>query len=115
MSPDIFFEFELPSFNEITAEGKRMLLEQQVKHNGIWRIHKSDPDNIFPSYPHGDRVDKPEKLNLYTGEVYSKTNKQFLYSLPKKAMKYIYNQIMRNKEQNIIDKMVANRQAITYL
>ena len=52
-------ELELPNFSEITETGKRLLLEKTVKHNGIWRIHKSDPDNIFPNDPHGDRVDEP--------------------------------------------------------
>jgi hypothetical protein len=33
-------EIELPDFSEITIDGLRMLLEKQVKHNGIWRIHK---------------------------------------------------------------------------
>ena len=89
-------EFELPDFSEITVDGQRMLLEKQVKHNGIWRIHKSDPDNIFPSDPHGDRVDGAEKLDLYNGNVYNKTTKQQIYTLPKKAMKYIYNQIKKH-------------------
>ena len=58
---ETFFEIELPDFTEITPDGQRLLLEKQVKHNGIWRIHKSDPDNVFPSDPHGDRVDGENK------------------------------------------------------
>lgn len=108
-------EFELPDFSEILADGGRMMLEKQVKHNGIWRIHKADPDDIFPSDPHGDRVDEPEKLDLYTGAVYSRTNKKLLYTLPKKAMKFIYNEIMGCKEEDIKNKLRANRNMITYL
>jgi hypothetical protein len=112
---ETFLEFELPDFSEITPEGQRLLLEKQVKHNGIWKIHKCDPDNNFPSDPHGDRVDCPEKLDLYNGKVYSKTNKQYLYTLPKKAMKYIYSQIMGCKEDVIKNKLKANVELITYL
>jgi len=109
------FEFELPDFQEILGDGRRMLLEQQVKHNGIWRIHKADPDDIFPSDAHADRVDEPETVDLYNGNVYSKINKQFLYSLPKKAMKYIHAEIMNCKEEEIKSKLRANRSMITYL
>ncbi len=108
-------EFQLPDFAEITQDGQQMLLEKVVKHNGIWKINKYDPDIIFPSDPHADRVDAPEKLDLYTGDVYSKTNKQHLYTLPKKAMKFIYNQIMACKEDEIKNKLITNVKMITYL
>ena len=108
-------QFELPDFSEITATGQRMLLEKTVKHNGIWRIHKNDPDDIFPSDPHADRQDAPEKLNLYNGEVYNKTTKKYIYTLPNKAIKYIYNQIMSCKEDIIKNKITANKALITYL
>jgi len=108
-------EFELPDFDEITPDGLRMLLEKTVKHNGIWRIHKNDPDDIFPSDPHADRQDEPEKLNLFNGYVYHKKTKEHLYTLPKKAMKFIYQEIMNCKEALIKDKLTANHKMITYL
>lgn len=108
-------EFQLPDFAEIMQDGQQMLLEKVVKHNGIWKINKYDPDTIFPSDPHADRVDASEKLDLYTGDVYSKIDKQHLYTLPKKAMKYIYNQIMACKEDEIKNKLIADASAITYL
>jgi hypothetical protein len=108
-------EFELPDFAEITPDGYKMLLEKTVKHNGIWRIHKNDPDNIFPSDPHADRQDAPEKLDLYNGNVYDKKTKEHIYSLPKKAMKYIYQEIMKCKEDIIKNKLINNKAAITYL
>ncbi|OFY48092.1 MAG: hypothetical protein A2W85_02680 [Bacteroidetes bacterium GWF2_41_31] len=108
-------EFELPDFSEITIDGLRMLNEKQVKQNGIWRVHKNDPDNIFPSDPHADRVDGPEKLNLYNGNVYSSINMNFLYTMPKKAMKYIYNQLINCKEDEIKNKLILNKNSITYL
>lgn len=111
----MYLEFDIPDFSEITPDGKRMLLERVVKKNGIWKIHKNDPDDIFPSDPHADRVDEPEKLNLYTGDVYSKINKQHLYTLPKKVMKYIYNELMRSKEDTIKNKLINRQSEITYL
>lgn len=108
-------EIELPDYGEITETGQRLLLEKTVKHNGIWRIHKSDPDDIFPSDPHGDRVDAPEKLNIYNGDVFSLPDRKHLRTLPKKAMKYIYNQLMKCKEVEITDKLTVNRGLITYL
>jgi len=115
MDEQAILEFQLPDFDEITPYGQQMLLEKIVKHNGIWKINKYDPDNIFPSDPHSDRVDEPEKLDLYTGAVYSKINKQHLYTLPKKAMNFIYNQIMSCKENEIKNKLITNTAQITYL
>jgi hypothetical protein len=109
------FDLELPDFSEITPDGQRLLLEWEVKHNGIWRIHKSDPDDVFPSDPHGDRVDGPEKLDLYTGRVYDVNSRKEIYIMPKKAMKYIYNQIIACKEKEIKDKLISKADQITYL
>lgn len=108
-------EFELPDFAEITPDGKRLLLEKTIRHKGVWRIHKSDSDDIFPSDPHADRQDKPEKLDLYTGNVYSKSTKKFIYQLPAKAMKYIYNQIMNCNEDTIKQKLITKKDSISYL
>ncbi|HEY0977127.1 MAG TPA: hypothetical protein VGE21_06615 [Flavobacteriales bacterium] len=108
-------EFQIPDFSEIEGGGKRLITEKTVRHNGIWRIHKSDPDNIFPSDPHADRVDEPEKLDLYTGAVYSSSTGQYLRTMPKKAMRLIYSELMRCKEVAITDKLKENRGAITYL
>jgi|WetSurMetagenome_2_1015567.scaffolds.fasta_scaffold21540_5 hypothetical protein len=91
------------------------LNEQTVSHQGKWRIHKNDPDNIFPSDPHADRVDESdEKLNLYTGEVYN-SKKQYLYTLSKKSIQYIYHKIIKNGENTIINKLNENKSKITYL
>lgn len=78
-----------------------MVLEVTVKHNGIWRVHKSDPDTVFPSDFHADRVDAPEKLDLYTGDVYSAVNGNRLRAEPKKAMRFIYRELQKSKENRI--------------
>jgi hypothetical protein len=108
-------EFELPDEQEITPTGQRLLLEKTVNHQGRWRFHKSDPDDLFPSDPHVDRVDEPEKLNIYNGAVYSSSDKSYLRTLSKKAMKYIYNQLMACKEDEIKNKLRNNLNLITYL
>lgn len=106
----------LPQDNAIInpVTGIQRLDEQTVNHQGRWRIHKSDPDNIFPSDPHADRQDEPEKLNLYTGEVYDK-NKKLVRTLSKKSMLFIYHKILKNGEPNIIQKLTTNIAQITYL
>ncbi len=116
MSENEFFSISLPLDKNIIdpIRGFERLDEQTVKHQGIWRIHKSDPDNVFPSDPHADRIDEPEKLNLYTGEVYNK-KQEYLYKLSKKAMQFIYNKIMSKGEPDVIQKLEANKARITYL
>jgi len=102
-------EFEIPDFQEITETGGRLLLERQLKSNGIWRIHKNDPDKYFPSDFHADRVDSPEKLDIYTGRVYNKLTGQEIYKLPRKAMKYIYSELQRSKEREISSKLLDHK------
>ena len=107
-------EFEIPDFREITEDGQRLLLEYQVKANGVWRIHKNDPDVSFPSDFHADRIDQPEKLDLYTGVVYDKRTKQALRKMPRKAMRYIHNELASSKEPEIRVKL-ADRRRFIYL
>lgn len=92
MNNSEYFEIILPDdFEHIREDGACLEISYQFKHNnGIWRVHNNDPDDIFPSAFHADRVDKAEKLDLYTGSVYSKINKELLYNLPAKVMKYMY-------------------------
>jgi aconitate hydratase len=109
-------EILLPLDNNIlnSKTGMERLYEQTVSNQGRWRIHKSDPDNLFPSDPHADRIDKPEKLDLYTGKVYNK-NMQYQYTLSDKAMQFIYYKIIKKGEENIIQKLIINKSQITYL
>jgi hypothetical protein len=110
---DILLPDEKDIINPVT--GFVWLNEQTVSHQGIWRIHKSDPDRLFPSDPHADRVDEPgEKLNLYNGEVYS-PKKQFLYKLSKKSIQYIYYKIINEGEDEVIKKLNDNKSRISFL
>lgn len=97
-----------------STTGMERMVKQTVSHQGRWRIHKNDPDILFPSDPHADRVDEPEKLNLYTGDVYDK-KQHFLYSISKKSMQFIYYKIMKDGEENIKQKLTTNKLQITYL
>ena len=105
--PNELIQFKIPDEKEITENGQRLLLEVTVKSNGIWRIHKNDPDKVFPSDFHADRVDKPEKLDIYTGEVYDKKTKKKIYTLSSKVMKYIHLQLEKSKENEILSKFAS--------
>jgi hypothetical protein len=107
-------EIELPDYRELTEDGRRMVLEVTVRHNGIWRVHKKDPDTVFPSEFHADRVDAAEKLDLYTGEVYSAVNRNRVRAEPKKAMRFIYRELQKSKEERI-QSCLQKKAKFTYL
>lgn len=107
-------EFELPDEREITPEGQQLLLEVRVTKRGIWQINLDDPDP-WPSDPHADRVDGAEKLDLFTGEVFDKKTGKPIYKLSKKDMKFIFRKIMDSKEDSIKEKILEQKDKITYL
>jgi hypothetical protein len=107
-------EIAIPDYREILDDGRRMLIEATVKHNGVWRIHKSDPDILFPSDFHADRVDEREKLDIYTGDVFSSVNNKFLRTEPKKAMRYIFRELQKSKEERI-KECLKNTAKFSYL
>jgi len=98
-------EFEVPDFREITEDGARLLIEVRVKSNGVWFVHKSDPDNHFPSDFHADREDAPEKLDIYTGKVYDRRSKRCVRTMPRKAMLLIRGRLEGCKEPEIQAKL----------
>jgi len=107
-------EIILPEEQDIMENGSQMLREEVVKHQGIWKINLSDVDK-WPSDPHGDRVDQPEKLNLLNGEVFSKIDRHYIYRLSNKAMRFIYSMIQKSKYDNIKDKLAQQVSLISYL
>ena len=61
-------------------------------NNEKWRIHKVDKDKNFPSIPHMDCVtDSRKKMNIYTGEIYSKKNKKCVGKVNKKDFKRLWS------------------------
>lgn len=109
-----YIEIELPDYREITEDGHRMLLEFTVKHNGKWRVHKNDQDIISPSDFHADRVDKPEKMDLYTGDIYSKIDGKYIRTEPGKAMRYIYLSLQACKE-DLIKNRLQQKDRFSYM
>jgi hypothetical protein len=61
--------------------------EFQLKLGGyIWRIHKSDPDKIWPSNPHGDGVDAKVKVSIVDGRIFDRNTKKQVGRLKEKEL-----------------------------
>jgi len=112
--PEEEVEIFVPDFRELLPDGRRISIAVTVKHNGKWRFHKSDPDTVFPSDFHGDRQDDAEKLDMYTGEVWSSKTNQRLYTMPEKAMRFIFAELERRKQDHFIAKM-SDRAKFSYV
>ncbi len=58
-----------------------------VKCGGkIWKFHKYDKDDNFPSKLHGQNYEDKEKVDVYTGEVYDAINRQLKRKLSKREL-----------------------------
>lgn len=112
--PDEDVEIFVPDFRELLDDGRRMAIAVTVKHNGKWRFHKNDPDTLFPSNFHADRQDGAEKLDMYTGEVWSAKTNERLYRMPDKAMRYIFSQLQRQTKPHLDAKM-SDRTKFSFL
>ncbi|MBQ8481996.1 MAG: hypothetical protein IJ532_05630 [Alphaproteobacteria bacterium] len=76
---------------------KKRLDEVVIKNNGKqWTFHKSDPDKIWPSDPHGDS--KYEKLNPYDGTIWDKSTKQCIGQLSKRQLIRLQNELKSHKD-----------------
>jgi hypothetical protein len=106
------FEIRLPADEDILENGLLLLKERVVKHQGIWIINLNDQDS-WPSHPHGDRKDEPEKLNLLTGDVFSKASRNHIYTLSNKSMRYIFHRISKFADSRILEALTC--QHISYL
>lgn len=85
-----------------------------IKHHGKWRVHQNDADTIFPSDFHAHRIDKPnEKLDLYTGDVYNTHTNQHSYTLTKKQMNVIYDQLS-NRDKPFLNEHLDQVNKFTY-
>ena len=89
------------------------MIERIVKHQGNWKINLNDVDP-WPSNPHGDRIDAPEKLDLLTGLVYSKQSKNRIRVLSKKSMRYIFYQIKAFEDKRLYNKLNSQMSHVTY-
>lgn len=81
----------------LPAQTARRLIEVTVKTKGeVWRIHKNDADP-FPSNPHAHNLETGLKLDMKTGELYRRTEKQD-YKVSKKDLKFINSEYKRLKK-----------------
>ncbi len=114
---DDFVEFsslEVVSEPDKEEFGFWLSIAVEIKRGGVWRIHKNDPDKHFPSDFHADRVDKPEKLDLYTGAIYSKKHGQHLRSMSRKDMCRIHSEL-KACGRDFLDAKLASADKFTYL
>jgi hypothetical protein len=104
----------VPNEAEITESGTRLLLEQTLSGDGKWRVHKSDPDDLFPSDFHAHNIDDPEVLDLHTGDVYDSRTKKWLRKLKPKTMRYMFNEIASSKEPELTSKCSTEGERFTF-
>jgi hypothetical protein len=108
----------LPDDDSIQDDGTLLLSERTVHEGGgHWRIHKADADDVWPSDLHAHNVqDQREKLDVYSGVVYSTVTKQAIYTLKPKQMRLIYNELSSCKEEAIKNKCTGdNKKKFNYL
>jgi hypothetical protein len=86
----------------------------EIKRDGVWRVHQNDPDKYFPSDFHADRIDKPEKLDLYTGAIYSKSQGKYLRSMNRKVMRQIHSDL-KARGKGFLDAKLDNTDKFSYL
>ena len=79
----------IPKDNDIILVAFPIRGEVTCKRNGIWRLHKNDADDIFPSPFHAHNVDAPEVIDLQTGNVYNSSNKSRLYRMDEKSLRFL--------------------------
>jgi len=76
--------------------------EATVRRNGnSWRIHPNDLDNVFPSDFHAHNIETGEKLDLYTGYLYSPNTKKLLCALHRKDWFAILLKLRMSKEKAV--------------
>ena len=79
----------IPIENDIILVAFPIRGEVTCRRKGIWRLHKNDADDIFPSPFHAHNVDAPEVIDLQTGNVYNTTNKSLLYCMDKRSLRFL--------------------------
>jgi hypothetical protein len=71
----------------------RVCEERTAKLGDVrWRMHMNDKDR-WPSYPHAHDLDEPQKLNLFTGIIYSIITKNRVGKLSRKELKEVHRQL----------------------
>ena len=90
-------------FKSIKIASSNMFQVKLLKLDGLrWVLHNNDPDDIFPSCPHLDCMDRALKLNIYDGKIYSSKTKMLVGKVTKRQLN---DKIWKDKTvvQSIID------------
>jgi len=72
-----------------------LIIEVTIKGNGIWRLNKTDADN-WPSNLHGHNLEKKQKIDFYTGEIFDINTKKLISKLRKKQLNNLHIQLNQN-------------------
>lgn len=111
---DELVKITLPLEQYILDNGMERLIEVVVKNRGVWEVHLSDADP-WPSEPHAHNLEAKEKLDLITGNVYDPTTRKFLYKMSDKTMRYFFKNLTKNDKSPIAQKLIAQKNLISYL
>ena len=80
-------ELKSSSLKAVKVVSRNRFQIKLLKFDGLrWVLHKNDPDDIFPSCPHLDCMDKALKLNIYNGNIYSSKTKMLVGKIKKKQL-----------------------------
>lgn len=91
------------NFKAVKIASSNRFQVKLLKLDGLrWALHNNDPDDIFPSCPHLDCMDRALKLNIYDGKIYSSKTKMLVGKVTKKQLN---DKIWKDKilVQRIID------------
>lgn len=76
----------------------RMKGEADIKCLGrVWRVHKNDPDKLRPSDFHLHDLENGDKLDLYTGELYS-YDFRYIKKIRKKKHKFCLEEVKKRSD-----------------
>ena len=75
------------NFKAVKIASSNRFQVKLLKFDGLrWILHNNDPDDIFPSCPHLDCMDKSLKLNIYDGKIYSSKTKMLVGKVTKRQL-----------------------------
>lgn len=90
--------------------------EATLKSNGkIWRYHKNDPDDIFPSDFHAHNYEDGFLLDIYTGQVFDHNTKMYIGTLKKKNMYVLYMKLKESRDIAISSRCDDDPTKFTFL
>ena len=101
--PEIKEEFSIviPHNDQDILENGRVYIKlHRIKAWRIWQFHSNDADP-WPSDPHGHDIENGDKLDIYTGEIYSH-NRVLIRKLSQKQLDFLHYKL-ENTHHVILD------------